>query len=129
MATPFRNCAKPTWRRTAAPPHPTPLDKEYSKQIKSDIADIKNTGGRKAGTITAAAFLKEFAEGLRWVHSTATPLIVTAPQQTTIGPAITQFSYDGQAYGTAPSVGNLTSQKLWDDVDNKWITSSQAYGS
>ena len=38
-----------------------PLDKEYSKQIKSDIADIKNVGGRKAGTITAAAFLKEFA--------------------------------------------------------------------
>jgi leucyl aminopeptidase len=45
-----------------------PLDKEYSKQIKSDIADIKNTGGRKAGTITAAAFLKEFADGVSWAH-------------------------------------------------------------
>ncbi len=45
-----------------------PLDKEYSKQIKSDIADIKNTGGRKAGTITAAAFLKEFADGVAWAH-------------------------------------------------------------
>jgi leucyl aminopeptidase len=45
-----------------------PLDKEYSKQIKSDIADIKNVGGRKAGTITAAAFLKEFADGLGWAH-------------------------------------------------------------
>lgn len=45
-----------------------PLDKEYSKQIKSDIADIKNVGGRKAGTITAAAFLKEFADGLSWAH-------------------------------------------------------------
>ena len=45
-----------------------PLDKEYSKQIKSDIADIKNVGGRKAGTITAAAFLKEFAEGVSWAH-------------------------------------------------------------
>lgn len=45
-----------------------PLDKEYSKQIKSDIADIKNVGGRKAGTITAAAFLKEFADGLAWAH-------------------------------------------------------------
>jgi leucyl aminopeptidase len=45
-----------------------PLDKEYSKQIKSDIADIKNVGGRKAGTITAAAFIKEFAEGLAWAH-------------------------------------------------------------
>ena len=45
-----------------------PLDKEYSKQIKSDIADIKNVGGRKAGTITAAAFIKEFADGLSWAH-------------------------------------------------------------
>jgi len=45
-----------------------PLDKEYTKQIKSDIADIKNVGGRKAGTITAAAFLKEFADGLSWAH-------------------------------------------------------------
>jgi leucyl aminopeptidase len=45
-----------------------PLDKEYTKQIKSDIADIKNVGGRKAGTITAAAFIKEFAEGISWAH-------------------------------------------------------------
>jgi leucyl aminopeptidase len=45
-----------------------PLDKEYSKQIKSDIADLKNVGGRKAGTITAAAFLKEFADGVSWAH-------------------------------------------------------------
>lgn len=45
-----------------------PLDKEYSKQIKSDIADIKNIGGRKAGTITAAAFLKEFVEDIPWAH-------------------------------------------------------------
>jgi leucyl aminopeptidase len=45
-----------------------PLDKEYSKQIKSDIADIKNVGGRKAGTITAAAFIKEFADGVSWAH-------------------------------------------------------------
>src|SRR6266700_3116322 len=45
-----------------------PLDEEYTKQIKSDIADIKNVGGKKAGTITAAAFLKEFAEETPWAH-------------------------------------------------------------
>ena len=45
-----------------------PLDKEYTRQIKSDIADIKNVGGRKAGTITAAAFIKEFADGISWAH-------------------------------------------------------------
>ena len=45
-----------------------PLDPEYTNQIKSDIADIKNVGGKKAGTITAAAFLKEFADGISWAH-------------------------------------------------------------
>ncbi len=45
-----------------------PLDDDYTKQIKSDIADIKNIGGKKAGTITAAAFLKEFAEDTPWAH-------------------------------------------------------------
>jgi len=45
-----------------------PLDNEYTKQIKSDIADIKNVGGKKAGTITAAAFLKEFADDISWAH-------------------------------------------------------------
>jgi len=45
-----------------------PLDKEYTNQIKSDIADIKNVGGKKAGTITAAAFLKEFADDISWAH-------------------------------------------------------------
>lgn len=45
-----------------------PLDNEYTNQIKSDIADIKNVGGKKAGTITAAAFLKEFAGDTSWAH-------------------------------------------------------------
>src|SRR5947209_12787482 len=44
------------------------LDDAYSNQIKSDIADIKNTGGKKAGTITAAAFLKEFVDDTPWAH-------------------------------------------------------------
>jgi leucyl aminopeptidase len=47
---------------------PMPLFDEYREQIKSDIADMINTGGRAAGAITAAMFLKEFAEGLPWVH-------------------------------------------------------------
>ncbi len=40
---------------------------EYREQIKSDVADLKNTGGRAAGSITAAWFLKEFAD-YPWVH-------------------------------------------------------------
>ena len=35
---------------------------------KSDIADVKNTGGRAAGSITAGWFLREFADGFPWAH-------------------------------------------------------------
>jgi leucyl aminopeptidase len=45
-----------------------PLDREYRDQIKSEIADIKNVGGRKAGTITAGYFLREFIENTPWAH-------------------------------------------------------------
>ncbi len=45
-----------------------PLWAEYDEQIKSQVADMKNTGGRPAGTITAAAFIQKFTEGLNWVH-------------------------------------------------------------
>jgi leucyl aminopeptidase len=45
-----------------------PLDEEYRELIKSDIADLKNSGGKKAGTITAAYFLKEFAVQTNWAH-------------------------------------------------------------
>lgn len=47
---------------------PMPLFDEYRDQLKSDIADMTNTGGRPAGSITAAVFLKEFTGGLPWVH-------------------------------------------------------------
>ncbi len=45
-----------------------PLWEEYDEQIKSDLADMKNTGGRPAGTITAAALLQKFAGDYPWVH-------------------------------------------------------------
>jgi leucyl aminopeptidase len=45
-----------------------PLWEEYTAQIKSDFADVKNIGGRAAGTITAAAFLQVFADQYKWAH-------------------------------------------------------------
>jgi leucyl aminopeptidase len=51
---------EPGWR--------LPLYDEYKELIKSDVADVKNTGGRPAGACTAAMFLKEFADDLTWVH-------------------------------------------------------------
>ncbi len=45
-----------------------PLEDEYREMIVSDIGDIKNTGGRYGGAITAAMFLKEFADETPWLH-------------------------------------------------------------
>jgi leucyl aminopeptidase len=45
-----------------------PLGEEYAEQIKSDIGDIKNTGGRWGGASTAAEFLKVFVDDTPWIH-------------------------------------------------------------
>ncbi len=45
-----------------------PLWDEYRDLIKSDIADVKNSGGRLAGSITAGWFLREFVDGYPWAH-------------------------------------------------------------
>jgi leucyl aminopeptidase len=50
---------EPLWRM------PLP---DYGKQIESAIADVKNTGGRPGGSITAALFLQKFVNGLPWAH-------------------------------------------------------------
>jgi leucyl aminopeptidase len=47
---------------------PMPMFPEYSSQIKSQVAEIKNSGGRLGGACTAAAFLKEFVGKTPWVH-------------------------------------------------------------
>jgi leucyl aminopeptidase len=44
------------------------LWREYRSLIRSDIADIKNSGGRPAGTITAGYFLREFVGDAPWAH-------------------------------------------------------------
>jgi leucyl aminopeptidase len=47
---------------------PMPTFPDYFEQLKSEIADFTNTGGRPAGAITAALFIKEFAGDLPWAH-------------------------------------------------------------
>jgi len=49
-----------TWR--------LPMFKEYEEQIKGSVAEIKNTGGRNAGSITAAKFIEAFVDDVPWVH-------------------------------------------------------------
>jgi len=51
---------EPVWR--------LPLDENFKKQIESKVADIKNTGGRPGGTITAAAYLSNFVDTTPWAH-------------------------------------------------------------
>jgi leucyl aminopeptidase len=64
FGTQFLAAAKPTGERYWRMPY----YEDYTTQMKSDIADLKNTGGRAAGTLTAAAFLREFVDGTPWVH-------------------------------------------------------------
>lgn len=45
-----------------------PLGPEYDKLIDSKFADMKNTGGRYAGSITGAQFIKRFVKDTPWVH-------------------------------------------------------------
>jgi leucyl aminopeptidase len=51
---------EPLWR--------LPMGDAYDKQLKSDIADMKNVGGREGGSITAAQFLKRFVGDVAWAH-------------------------------------------------------------
>ena len=55
-----RSRARPMWRM--------PLLEDLREQIKSDVADVKQTGERWGGSITAALFLREFVGDAKWVH-------------------------------------------------------------
>jgi len=55
-------------KRAGEPGWPLPMWDEYKELIKSDVADVKNSGGRPAGAVTAALFLREFVQGYPWVH-------------------------------------------------------------
>jgi len=54
--------------RTGEPLWPLPLYDGYVKLLKSDVADLKNTGGRYASAITAGLFLKAFVKKAKWQH-------------------------------------------------------------
>jgi leucyl aminopeptidase len=60
-----------------------PLEESYNELLKSDIADIKNVGGRSAGSITAGLFLQNFvAKGKIWAHlDIAGPAFLSSPQK------------------------------------------------
>ncbi len=57
-----------------------PLGKDYDKLIDSKFADVKNAGGRDAGAITAAQFIKRFVKNTPWVHLDIAGTAMGSPQ-------------------------------------------------
>jgi leucyl aminopeptidase len=72
---------------------PMPLYDEYTEQIKSEVAALKNTGGRYGGACTAAAFLKAFAGDTAWAHLDIAPVAHTTKSRP-------ELSRGATGYGT-----------------------------
>ena len=72
--------------------HSLPLEQSYKSLIKSNIADMKNTGGRFGGAITAALLLEEFVNDIDWVH-----LDIAGPGRSRSNNAI--YSEGGTGFG------------------------------
>jgi leucyl aminopeptidase len=70
FATPdwWRDVVHSTADRAGDRSWPMPIFDDYLEQLKSEIADMNNVGGRPGGAITAAMFLKEFSGGQPWAH-------------------------------------------------------------
>ena len=63
-----------------------PLAPAYANIIKSNIADVKNSGGRAAGSITAAEFLHRFVkDGMPWIHLDIAG-VASTPSETSFAP-------------------------------------------
>ena len=77
--------------RTGERVWPLPLWQEYRDKIKSDVADIKNTGGRDAGAITAAAFLAKYVGDTPWAHLDIAGTAWTTEERPYIGKGATGF--------------------------------------
>ncbi len=61
------------------------------------------------------------------VLATAQPLILSAPRDSITGPSQTRFSFEGQAWGTTPTIGNLTRLSKWDDQSSTWLDTVNTY--
>jgi leucyl aminopeptidase len=68
-----------------------PLADAYDKQIKSDIADMKNVGGRPGGAITAAQFIQRFVNGKPWAHLDVAGTVWSGKDAPTVPKGATAF--------------------------------------
>jgi len=70
---------------------PMPLYEEYTEQIGSDVAALKNAGGRYGGACTAAAFLKAFSGDAAWAHLDIAPVAHTTRERPELSRGATGF--------------------------------------
>jgi leucyl aminopeptidase len=68
-----------------------PLHEDFDKQIKSDIADMKNVGGRPGGSITAAQFIQRFVRDTPWAHLDIAGMAWSGKEQPTIPKGATAY--------------------------------------
>jgi leucyl aminopeptidase len=89
-----------------------PLVEEYRDQLKSEIADFTNVGGRPAGSITAALFLREFSGGLPWAHldiagtawaDDSRPYLPKGPTGVAVR-TLAELAFTSDTWATGPSV-------------------------
>jgi len=79
-----------------------PLNKELKESLRSDVADLKHTGDRYGGSITAALFLEEFVGKTKWMHlDIAGPAFLERPHG--------QFPKGGTGFGIATAIRFLES--------------------
>lgn len=86
----IKKASSKTWERVWE----LPLDEDFQEQIKSKVADIKNTGGREGGAETAGAFLSRFVGSTPWVHLDIAGTAWTqknTPKQSYLPPGATGF--------------------------------------
>src|SRR5215217_1216011 len=92
--------------------------------VPAGVAVLRVTSNSYYNQASSASSANVYA---RRSLSSGAPLILAAAKETILGPGKVQFSYDGLAWGVAPTVGNLTARTVWADLDNKWITTSNTY--
>ncbi len=83
--------------------HSLPLEQSYKSLIKSNIADMKNSGGRFGGAITAALLLEEFVDDLNWIH-----LDIAGPARSRSSSSI--YPEGGTGFGVLGYFNFLTSE-------------------
>lgn len=95
--------------------------------VPSNVQIVRVTNNSIHNSAPTAGSANVYAK--RPLASVGTPVLLNAPQETTVGGSTTRVSYDNQAYGVAPTAGNVTMVSQWDSANNLWINVDSTYDS